>query len=203
MNRWIRRVVYLVIIGLVWVVVSEIVRYQARAELEEEMRANFEVLQCPQDQIEGDVCLAYPDEGRCLTGEYIDYRTVWGRVVNETQIEAVIDAELGKAAPVRKVANWLACQGFASGNRARPDNVNRLGLYTGGPALFSQWENERCTLGVSLRMHSGFGPVSQSHIASPINLLFVRRVGGICFAKDHESGLLFVRALGFRNLFAK
>ncbi|MEL6203249.1 MAG: hypothetical protein AAFR39_12910 [Pseudomonadota bacterium] len=134
-NKWRRRlIVFAVIIGC-YFAAGEAFRAYARAELEKDMRTNFEKLGCPPDQIEGDVCLAYPDEGRCISGEYIDYRTVWLRVHGRQEIVDLIGRQYNSfGRDKQKLANWLACQGFSrptirGKSDLRPDASSRL-FYT-------------------------------------------------------------------------
>ena len=86
-------------------------RVSAHAELERQMRANFETMLC-EGETDGDICLAHPDEGRCISGAYIDYRTVWGWPQSEVEAKAKIREHYARFGTPQKFANWLACQGF-------------------------------------------------------------------------------------------
>ena len=94
-------------------------RVSAHAELERQMRANFETMLC-EGETDGDICLAHPDEGRCISGDYIDYRTVWGWPQSAAEAQAEIREHYGRLGSPQKFANWLACQGFKPVSMRKP-----------------------------------------------------------------------------------
>ena len=102
----------LIPIIVIWVAFGERVRTSARAQLEQELRAQFDNEMLCEGEVDGDICLETANLGRCLTGEYIDYRTVWKRVHGEDQLRDLLQAKLDELGSPRRLSNWLACQGF-------------------------------------------------------------------------------------------
>lgn len=101
-------------------------RVYARTQIEENMRAQFEQNLCAKDQINGDVCVAFPKEGRCISGEYINPVEVWNWPRERSAVEAIMRKHYARLGSPRKFANWLACQGFE-----RIKIKDRVGIKTG------------------------------------------------------------------------
>ncbi len=104
-------------VAAVYFSAGEAFRAYARAELEKDLRANFEKLLCPAGRIDGDICLDFPDEGRCVSREYIDYRTAWGHFAVARDIEGIVVAAARTHDTPHKLANWFACQGIKTSVR--------------------------------------------------------------------------------------
>ena len=198
-NKWRRRlIVFAVIVGC-YFAAGEAFRAYARAELEKDMRANFEKLGCPPGQVQGDVCLAYPDEGRCISGEYIDYRTVWRRVYFEWGATRLIQREFDRLDnDRRKLANWLACQGFSSIAETADLRNWPTGYRTAGPKL---WNTKSNTISARLRWRGGFGAVATTFAPVPIRVFHVGIFGGISITLSVENSAQV--AVSRRGFFAK
>ncbi len=127
---------------------GEAVRHWARATLEREMYASFQENVCPSRELEGEVCAGFPNIGKCVSGEYIDFRTVWKRVHGRQAIYDLLAAKYREFDQSKqRLANWLACQGFRQ-IRVQPalKHVGQTGMnmyfavnYIGG---YSIWTTE-------------------------------------------------------------
>ena len=174
-------------VAAVYFAAGEAFRAYARAGLEREMRADFEKLLCPADRIDGDICLDFPDEGRCVSGKYVDYRTVWGRVwfdAGATRVVAHHHERLGH--DKRKLANWLACQGFRAVVPTDDRGNHPTGYRVSGPLFVDDGS------GIAARMffRAGFGPVSITMLPFPFRFLVAGYGGGIAIHLEEENAVL-------------
>ena len=109
----------LVAISALYLAYVEVFRTIGRAEVEKTMRANFEQNLCAPDQVDGDICLSDPDRGMCLSGEYIDYRTVFGRFTTVDGARRITARAFREQGSLQRLANWFACQGFEENTSLR------------------------------------------------------------------------------------
>lgn len=111
-RRTIVRLAVIVASVALFFALGEWVRASSRAELERELRAQFDSEMLCEGEVDGDICLDSANLGWCPSGEYIDYRTVWKRVHGEDEVRDLLQAKLDKLESPRRLSNWLACQGF-------------------------------------------------------------------------------------------
>lgn len=111
-RRWLFAATVLCIVVALMFALGERVRTSARAQLERELHAQFNSQMLCRGEVDGDICLDSANLGRCLSGEYIDYRTVWKRVHGEDEVRDLLQAKLDELGSPRRLSNWLACQGF-------------------------------------------------------------------------------------------
>ena len=191
-----RRIMVWLAVAAVYFAAGEAFRAYARAGLEREMRADFEKLLCPADRIDGDICLDFPDEGRCVSGEYVDYRTVWGRVwfdAGATRVIAHHHERLGR--DKRKLANWLACQGFRSVVYDPARSQFLSGGRQSGPRLDP---SHRCDIGHFVFWKAGYGAVATNLTPFPFRVFGQGISGGMCTnANEDDQVEARITARGF------
>ena len=203
MKRMVKLLVTLLVVGAVWAGMAYNGLLVGRQAVEAEMREKFAQLGCEPRYVRDDVCIQYPDEGRCVSGEYLDYRTEWNGVRDAEDFAHFMQARLDELGSTRALLNWLACQGFHGTGRSltAPQGYKLVGPQIWrceGANADGDLHNMTCTFRMLVRWINATGPIEVDAPVFPLGSMSVGSGGVALMRIANDNAVLGTRIL-FNN----